>query len=179
MGTMLGGRVMVDDDRPGTIAAAADRLRPALERLAVLLLADVATAQDVVADVTARVVRSEADVTDVDAYLRRAVLNEARSRLRQDAARRRREERWAVASHDARGDAVDGPAEASAQRAAVLQALQSLGERQRAVVVLRYFADLPEAEVADLLGIRVGTVKSQASRALTRLRPLLEGDDDR
>jgi RNA polymerase sigma factor (sigma-70 family) len=49
-------------------------------------------------------------------------------------------------------------------------ALARLPRRMRAVVVLRYWDDLPEAEVADLLGCSVGTVKSQASRALAKLR---------
>jgi len=49
-------------------------------------------------------------------------------------------------------------------------ALAALAPRQRAVIVLRYFADLTEAEVADLLGCRVGTVKSTTAKALQRLR---------
>jgi RNA polymerase sigma factor (sigma-70 family) len=52
----------------------------------------------------------------------------------------------------------------------VLRALQELPQRQRAVVVLRYFDDLPEAAVADILGCSVGSVKTHASRALARLR---------
>jgi len=56
------------------------------------------------------------------------------------------------------------------QRQQVVAALRTLPPRMRAVLVLRYFADLGEAEVADLLGCSVGTVKSQASRGLDRLR---------
>ena len=52
----------------------------------------------------------------------------------------------------------------------VWTALQRLPRRQRAVVVLRYYEDLTEAETANLLGITVGTVKSQASKALSSLR---------
>ncbi|HEU5006628.1 MAG TPA: sigma-70 family RNA polymerase sigma factor [Jatrophihabitantaceae bacterium] len=62
-------------------------------------------------------------------------------------------------------------------RAAVIAALGSLPPRQRAVVVLRYFADQTEAQAATALGCSVGTVKSQTARALARLRtsPALAG----
>ena len=59
-------------------------------------------------------------------------------------------------------------------------ALARLPRRMRAVVVLRYYDDLPDAEIAELLGCAVGTVRSQAARALTKLRAYgalaLEGD---
>jgi RNA polymerase sigma factor (sigma-70 family) len=55
----------------------------------------------------------------------------------------------------------------------MLQALARLPRRKRACVVLRYYLDLSEADTAAALGISVGTVKSQTSRALQRLRPLL------
>lgn len=57
----------------------------------------------------------------------------------------------------------------------VWRALATLGRRQRAVVVLRYFEDLDEKSIAEALGISVGTVKSQHSRALAHLRTTLEG----
>ncbi|WP_144119900.1 SigE family RNA polymerase sigma factor [Catellatospora sichuanensis] len=58
----------------------------------------------------------------------------------------------------------------SVTRLALQDALSLLGARQRAVLVLRYFEDLSEAEVAELLGVTVGTVKSQSAKALARLR---------
>ncbi|WP_317440706.1 SigE family RNA polymerase sigma factor [Streptomyces collinus] len=69
-----------------------------------------------------------------------------------------------------------GPAGAGAEpelRIALWAALGRLSKRQRAVVVLRYFEDLPEAEVAALLGIPVGTVRSTAYRSLVKLRALV------
>jgi RNA polymerase sigma factor (sigma-70 family) len=65
------------------------------------------------------------------------------------------------------------------ERDALWRALGRLPKRQRAVVVLRYFEDLPEATVADILGCSVGTVKSQASRALEKLRidPALSSEE--
>jgi RNA polymerase sigma-70 factor (sigma-E family) len=60
--------------------------------------------------------------------------------------------------------------EAVATRAGLVDALARLPRRQRAVVVLRYFEDLTEAQTADVLGITVGTVKSQTSKALAALR---------
>jgi RNA polymerase sigma factor (sigma-70 family) len=58
----------------------------------------------------------------------------------------------------------------------VRQALQALPRRQRAVLVLRYFADLPEADVAVLLGCSAGTVKTHAHRGLRALREILKED---
>jgi RNA polymerase sigma factor (sigma-70 family) len=77
--------------------------------------------------------------------------------------------------HELTGDggAVSGDhAGDVADRDYLLRALAGLAPRQRAVLILRYYCDLPEAEVAQALGCSVGTVKSQASRGLTRLRQL-------
>ena len=59
------------------------------------------------------------------------------------------------------------------ERSALWEFVQTLPRKQRAVVVLRYYEDLSEAEVADILGVSVGTVKSQSSRALAALRERL------
>jgi RNA polymerase sigma factor (sigma-70 family) len=64
--------------------------------------------------------------------------------------------------------------EVGTDRLELLEALRSLSRRQREVVVLRYLADLPEAEVAAVLGCSVGTVKQHASRGLAALRLRLE-----
>jgi len=65
----------------------------------------------------------------------------------------------------------------TADRDLIWRGLDQLGRRQRAVVVLRYYEDLDLATIADTLGISIGTVKSQLSRALTNLRDLLGGDE--
>jgi RNA polymerase sigma-70 factor (sigma-E family) len=139
-------------------------------RLAYLLVSDPHQAEDVVSEAFAKVyVRwQRGDVRDVGAYVRRAVANEANSRLR----RRYLERRVAgERSGDDRGvRRVDDDA---ADRDAVWQAIQRLPVKQRAAVVLRYYEDLPEAEVAEVLGISVGTVKSNTSRGLARLQELL------
>jgi RNA polymerase sigma-70 factor, ECF subfamily len=73
---------------------------------------------------------------------------------------------------------VDHPAEALAERAAMMDALRRLSPQQRAVLVLRYYEDRSEAEIAATLGLSTGTVKSHASRGLARMRALLGEDGD-
>ena len=104
-----------------------------------------------------------ADRQHVDAYARRALVNEHRSTWRRAS---RRLEVLSEAPPDTGHQAI----EYDGEREAVWRFVQSLPPRQRAVIVLRYYEDLSEAETADLLGISTGTVKSQASRALASLR---------
>ena len=135
-------------------------------RLAYGLTGDLGDAEDVAQAAFARAYASWGRVTqagDPDAYLRRIVVNENRRRFR----RQRVVEELTGRLPD-RG--VADTAEASSQRAALLGALDRLGPRQRAVIVLRFWMDLSEAETARVLGCTVGTVKSQASRALAALR---------
>ncbi|HEX2892406.1 MAG TPA: SigE family RNA polymerase sigma factor [Marmoricola sp.] len=99
----------------------------------------------------------------VDAYARRVLVNEHRS------AWRRAQRRPEILSGAVPESAL-APAEYDGEREAVWRFVQGLPPRQRAVIVLRYYEDLSEAEIADLLGISTGTVKSQASRALAALR---------
>src|SRR5260370_37303542 len=98
-------------------------------------------------------------------YTRKILANASADRWRRLA--RRPEE--ALAARDGRPGVPDHTAEI-ADRDFLLRALAGLPPRQRAVLVLRYFDDLPEAEIAEMLGCSLGTVKSQAARALARLR---------
>jgi RNA polymerase sigma factor (sigma-70 family) len=111
---------------------------------------------------------------DPDAYVRRIVINEHRSRFRRRrVAEELRGDLADTADREQSGGHQQGPEE----QQALLDALRSLGPRQRAVVVLRYWLDLSEAETAAALNCSVGTVKSQASRALATLRKSAAADD--
>lgn len=147
---------------------AAHRLR--LVRLAVMLVDDQETAEDVVQDVFAKLHRWR--LRDPDralAYLQRAVVNASRSVLR-----RRRTVRRHVAPHEPPGDGPESSAILAEEHREVVAALQQLASRQREVLVLRYWSNLSEAQIADTLGISPGTVKSTASRALDALERILE-----
>jgi RNA polymerase sigma-70 factor (sigma-E family) len=146
--------------------------RLSLVRLAVLLVDDTAAAEDVVHDVFAGLLKARS-LRDPDAalgYLRRAVVNRSRSALR-----RRRTARAYSPPHDVGPPQPDDLAVLSEEHRAVLAALATLPERQREVVVLRYWSGLSEAEIADAMGISRGTVKSTASRALAALEQRMEG----
>lgn len=139
-------------------------------RLAYLLTGDPHQAEDVVSEAMAKVWKQwrAGRVDDVGPYLRRAVANQANSKLRRRYLERREANRR---SGDERGvRMVDDQA---AEHDAVWQAIQQLPDRQRQVVVLRYYEDLSEAATADALGISTGTVKSSLSRGLGRLEALL------
>ena len=104
---------------------------------------------------------------NVFAYARRTVVNAALG----NARRPWRRERSAAVLPERH---VDDHAMTYAVRDEVIRALATLAPRQRACIVLRYYEDLSVEQTADVLGCSPGTVKSQVSRALTTLRPLLE-----
>jgi RNA polymerase sigma-70 factor (sigma-E family) len=88
-------------------------------------------------------------------------------------------DRWRRRRVAARVPMVDGPASTTLpERVDLQRALAGLPKRQREVVVLRYVADLPEADVARALGCSVGTVKTHASRGLAALRVALGDEED-
>ena len=139
---------------------------PAMVRLAYGLTGDLGHAEDVAQAAFARAYASWGRVTqagDPDAYLRRIVVNENRRRFRRQ---RVTEELFGTLPDPGVADSAD----ASDHRAELLAALARLGPRQRAVIVLRFWMDLSDAETARVMGCTVGTVKSQASRALVILR---------
>ena len=141
--------------------------------MAVLLTGDWHAAEDLVQSSLVKLYRAwprlDTDA-DPDAYLRRIMVNTHRSWWR---ARRRRETPTGLLPESVTRDDV---AERQALGALVRQALAQLPRRQRALLMLRYCEDLPEAEVARLLGCSVGTVKAHAHRGLRSLRGLL-GDE--
>jgi RNA polymerase sigma-70 factor (sigma-E family) len=131
-------------------------------RLATLLTQDRSSAEDVVQDAFSKILTRWERIEDPKAYLRTLVVNGVRSRHRRASRERDRL-------------AHLGPCGSTAMHAdEISDALASLSERERAVIVLFFYADLREREVAETLFCPVGTVKSLKSRALARLRKAIE-----
>lgn len=147
--------------------------RGELVRLAGLLLDEPGACEEVVQDafIALHLHRGAVAPEKVPAYLRSAVLNAARSRLRRRRVAERLGRILPGATSDPEDEAVLGE-----RRAAVLAAVRRLPRRQMEVVVLRYWLDLSEADIAATLGISTGSVKVHASRALAAVsRSLGEG----
>ena len=137
-----------------------------------LLVDDQASAEDVVQDAFAALARRPGAVRDASkalAYLRVSVVNTARSALR-----RRRTARAYTPPHDVSPPSPEDSAVLAEEHREVIAALQTLAPRQREVLVLRYWQNLSEAEIARTLGISPGTVKSTASRALVALEKAMQ-----
>jgi RNA polymerase sigma-70 factor (sigma-E family) len=143
-----------------------------LVRLATLLVHDISTAEEVVQDSFVALHAGMHRLRDSEktlSYLRAAVVNRSRSVLRHRV----------VVDRNAPKPAPDMPsAEHGAltliERSSVVSALRALPERQREVVVLRFYGDLSEAQIAAAMGITRGAVKSHTSRAMSALRSVLE-----
>jgi RNA polymerase sigma-70 factor (sigma-E family) len=139
-----------------------------LLRIAVLLTSDRHLAEDVYQETLERLATRWSRVDSPPAFCRRVMHNLVIDRARVHQRRPRELALYDV--HDS-GDPRAGDDLAAVEvRPALLAALDTLTAQQRAVVVLRYFDDRSEAEVAALLGVSAGTVKSTASRALASLR---------
>ena len=171
--TTMTGAAVLPRDADGAVTALFRAHYASLVRLAVLLVDDDGSAEDLVQDAFARLHRRWGRLRDEDAaygYLRTCVVNGSRSRLR-----RLRTARRYVAPHSPDDPSPEGHAILREEHAAVRAALRELPARQREVLVLRYWSDLSEAEIAGTLGISRGAVKSHASRGLAALTRSLEG----
>ena len=143
-----------------------------LVRLAVLLVRDVATAEEVVQDSFVAMHSASRRLRDSDkalSYLRQSVVNRSRSVLRHRV----------VVDRNAPKPAPDMPsAEQGAlsllERSAVIAALRTLPPRQREALVLKFYADLSEAQIAASMGISQGAVKSHTARGMASMRAVLE-----
>ncbi len=140
---------------------------PRLQRIARLLVGEGEAADDLVAEAIARTLPKWRGgvVADPPAYLRRVLVNLANRRWRRRRLSLRSDHHaidWLQPAGDHQREAVE--------RDRTLRAIAALPVRRRAVVVLRYYDDLPEARIAEVLGISLGTVKSTLSRALEQLR---------
>jgi RNA polymerase sigma-70 factor (sigma-E family) len=143
-----------------------------LVRLAVLLVHDVQTAEEVVQDAFEAMHLAWRRLRDSEkalSYLRQTVVNRSRSVLRH---------RKVVDMHAPKPAPDEPSAEHAAlallERSAVAEALRSLPLRQREAIVLRYYADFSEADIAAAMGISRGAVKSHTARAMAALKSILE-----
>jgi RNA polymerase sigma factor (sigma-70 family) len=175
---VAGGAARIPTDvvveRPLSASSAADLVAALfrayavdLVRLAVLLVGDQATAEDVVQDVFARLQRSPGRLADLEKpvpYLRMAVVNGCRS-----VHRSRHRARLLRVAHDPPVWSAEAAVLAGEDRRAVLAAVARLTGRQREVLVLRYYAGLSDQEIAAALQVSRGTVSSTISRATRAL----------
>ncbi len=144
-----------------------------LVRLAVLLVRDIATAEDLVQDSFVAMHSAWPRLADSDlalSYLRQSVVNRSRSVLRHRM----------VVDRNVPKPAPDMPGGEQEdirklERSALISALRTLPARQREVLVLRYYGDLSEAQIASAMGISRGAVKSHAARAMSSLLAVLSG----
>jgi RNA polymerase sigma-70 factor (sigma-E family) len=169
-----GGRAPVRQEFDRFVAEAGDGLL----RAAYLITWDLADAEDLVQECLFKVARRWPRVRRMEhpaAYARTVLVHLALDDGKQRSRRRAELAEAATASLERHEDDTAvrmlGRVEASAD---LMQALAELSPRQRVALVLRYFEDLCEADVAEAMGCSVGTVKSTTSRALDRLRGLVE-----
>ncbi|MCD4535712.1 SigE family RNA polymerase sigma factor [Nocardioides sp. cx-169] len=158
--------------RDEEFSAYLDARQPQLLRTAYLLTGDRHQAEDVLQTSLAKLYLAWDKVRDrgsVDAYVRRIMVNENNSLWRRGW--KRREFAAETIPDHAISDAYD-----EGLSSALWDVVQTLPQKARAVVVLRYYEQLTEAETADVLGISIGTVKSQCSRALAALRDRVPSD---
>jgi RNA polymerase sigma-70 factor (sigma-E family) len=149
--------------------------RLGMVRLAVLLVDDRETAEDVVQDAFAALHRRWSHLASPEAavaYLRTCVVNGSRSTLRRRRTVRRNPQ---PPAGQISAEAADSRLLLAEEHREVLAALGHLPRRQRELIVLRYWSELTEAQVAATLGISIGAVKSGTSRARDAIAARLEG----
>lgn len=145
-----------------------------LVRMAALLVRDIATAEEVVQDsfvaMSVAWPRLREDAKAL-AYLRQSVLNRSRSVLRRRQVADRHPPKPEPDAPSAEHGAI-----ASLERSAVVAALQRLSPRQREVLLLKFYLDLPEGQVAGAMGISRGAVKAHTARAIAAMRSALAAE---
>ncbi|MEW9547341.1 SigE family RNA polymerase sigma factor [Nonomuraea sp. NPDC050783] len=154
-------------ERNAGFRAFADEHQRPLLRLAYLLTGDVHLAEDLLQSVLVRMLGRWPKVRRMDrpeAYARRTMVNQYLSWRRRRGAREMPSEDLPERSH--------APEDSTVLRLVLHQALSRLTPKQRAVLILRFYEDRAERDVAELLGCSIGTVKSQTHHALARLRVL-------
>ncbi len=137
-----------------------------LRRAAYLMCGDATTAEDLLQEALVALASRWESVEHPDAFVRRVI-------YRQRVSLWRRTRREVVAAELPERPVTDG-ADERARDQEVHDALRALPPRQRAALVLRYFEDLSEAQTAEVMGIRVGTVKSLSHQAVARMREELQ-----
>ena len=161
--------------REREFTAFVEQASPELLRIGWFLTGDVHAAQDLVQTALLRTYRRwhRIDPPRAVAYTRTIMLNHARDEWRRHGSGR------VTADPDAGEHQPPTPdhATTTSEQDRLIRGLRTLPERQRAVVVLRYYVDLSERQVADELGISTGAVKSAASRGLARLREHLQTEE--
>jgi RNA polymerase sigma-70 factor (sigma-E family) len=148
-----------------------------LVRLAALLVRHSGEAEEIVQDAFVAMHAKWRKLRDPDkglGYLRRTVVNRARSSQRRHAVADRHADSAAGTRLTAAEPSAEQQVLSAETRATVMAALDRLPTRQREVLVLRYYSDLSENDIADTLGISRGAVKSHASRGVAALRTTLE-----
>lgn len=159
-------------DLEGEFVAWASARQRSWLRSALLLTGDQAPAEDLVQDALLKVAERWSRLRDEapDAYARRVIYNGAMTRFRRHSREAPRAELPEVVAPATTEDWLSG--------ADIRAALQRLTVKQRAVLVLRYYEDLSEQQIAETLGVTTGTVKSQAHAGLRRLREELALEQD-
>ena len=161
---------MPNESPPGEFADFARAHTPALLRAAYLLTGDQHLAEDLVQSALARTLRGWHRVESPNAYVRKTMYH-LQVRWWRKRARTKEIETWAAPV-----DLVRDSSDDVVRQLALREALLCLPQRQRAVVVLRFYEDRSVEETAELLGCRPGTVKSQTAKALAGLRRRLDRD---